>query len=58
MVRPDATRSECSASSDRAIAEVRIPETSADRLDAYERLILTFPPRFFPRLWGLCWRAP
>src|SRR5439155_1386621 len=26
---------------------------SAQRLDAYEQLILTFPPRFFPRLVGI-----
>jgi len=53
MLRPDATRKRVLGELDRAIAEVRLPETSADRLDAYERLILTFPPRFFPRLVGI-----
>ncbi len=53
MLRPDATRKRVLAELDRAIASVRIPETSAQRLDAYEQLILTFPPRFFPRLVGI-----
>src|SRR2546426_53961 len=53
MLRPDATRKRVLAELDRAIASVRIPETSAERLDAYEQLILTFPPRFFPRLVGI-----
>src|SRR5436309_4846274 len=45
MLRPDATRKRVLAELDRAIASVRIPETSAQRLDAYEQLILTFPGR-------------
>jgi len=53
MLRPDATRKRVLGGLDRAIADVRIPETSAERLEAYERLILTFPPRFFPRLVGI-----
>ncbi|TME34071.1 MAG: phosphoenolpyruvate synthase [Chloroflexi bacterium] len=53
MLRPDATRKRVLAELDRAISSVRIPETSAERLDAYEQLILTFPPRFFPRLVGI-----
>jgi pyruvate,water dikinase len=53
MLRPDATRKRVLAELDRAITSVRIPETSAQRLDAYEQLILTFPPRFFPRLVGI-----
>src|SRR5438034_5068277 len=52
MLRPDATRKRVLAALDRAIASVRIPETSAQRLDAYEQLILTFPPRFLPALLG------
>jgi rifampicin phosphotransferase len=53
MLRPDATRKRVLGELDRAIADVRIPATSAERLDAYERLILTFPPKFFPRLVGI-----
>ncbi|MDQ2914135.1 MAG: PEP-utilizing enzyme [Chloroflexota bacterium] len=53
MLRPDTTRKRVLAELDQGIAEVRIPETSAERLDAYERLILTFPPKFFPRLVGI-----
>src|SRR5881409_1704061 len=52
MLRPDATRKRILAEMDQGIAEVRIPETSAERLDAYEDLILKFPPRFFPRMIG------
>src|SRR2546427_2943998 len=52
MLRPDATRKRILAEMDHVIAEVRIPETSAERLDAYEDLILKFPPRFFPRMIG------
>src|SRR6058998_293469 len=52
MLRPDATRKRILAEMDQGIAEVRIPETSAERLDAYEDLILKFPPRFFPRMVG------
>src|SRR2546428_1879215 len=52
MLRPDATRRRILAEMDQGIAEVRIPETSAERLDAYEDLILKFPPRFFPRMIG------
>ncbi len=53
MLRPDATRKRILAEMDRGLADVRIPETPAERVDAYENLILTFPPRFFPRLVGL-----
>jgi pyruvate,water dikinase len=53
LLRPDATRQRSLAELDRAIAEVRVPETAAERLDAYERLILTFPPKLFPRIVGL-----
>jgi rifampicin phosphotransferase len=53
MLRPDATRKRVLAELDQGIADVGIPETSAERLDAYERLILTFPPKFFPRLVGI-----
>jgi phosphohistidine swiveling domain-containing protein len=53
MLRPDATRKRLLAELDRAVADVRIPETSAERLDAYEDLILRFPPRFFPRMVGM-----
>ena len=52
-LRPDATRRRVLAEMDRGIAGVRIPETSAERLDAYEDLIVKFPPRFFPRMVGL-----
>ena len=53
MLRPDATRKRLLAELDRAIADVRIPGTSAERLDAYEDLILRFPPKFFPRMVGM-----
>jgi pyruvate,water dikinase len=53
MLRPDATRKRVLAEMDQGLADVRIPETSAGRLDAYEDLILRFPPRFFPRMFGL-----
>jgi len=53
MLRPDVTRKRILTELDRAIAEVRLPETSAERIDAYEDLILRFPPRYFPRLVGL-----
>src|SRR5207237_6145781 len=53
MLRPDATRKRVLAELDRAVSSVRIPETSAERLDAYEDLILRFPPRYFPRLVGI-----
>jgi pyruvate,water dikinase len=53
MLRPDATRKRVLAEMDRGLADVRIPEMSAERLDAYEDLILKFPPRFFPRMVGL-----
>src|SRR5207245_11615973 len=38
---------------DLAIAAVRIPAAPAERLDAYERLVLELLPRLFPRLFGL-----
>jgi pyruvate,water dikinase len=53
MLRPNATRTRLLAELDRAIAGVGIPETSPERLDAYEDLILRFPPKFFPRLVGM-----
>jgi phosphohistidine swiveling domain-containing protein len=53
MLRPDATRKGILAEMDRGLADVRLPETPAERVDAYENLILTFPPRFFPRMVGL-----
>ncbi len=53
MLRPDATRKRLLAELDRAIADVRIPEASAERIDAYEDLILNFPPKYFPRMVGM-----
>src|SRR2546423_10331972 len=53
MLRPDATRKRVLAELDRAMGRCRIPETAAQRVAAYEQLILTFPPRFFPRLVGI-----
>jgi rifampicin phosphotransferase len=53
MLRPDTTRKRLLGELDRAIAEVRIPETSADRIDTYEDLILNFPPKHFPRIAGM-----
>jgi pyruvate,water dikinase len=53
MMRPDATRRRFLRELDQAIANIRIPDTSAERLDAYERLILTSPPRFFPKIVGM-----
>jgi len=53
MLRPDATRKQVLAELDAGIAGVRLPDTSAARLDAYEDLILRFPPRYFPRLVGI-----
>jgi len=53
MLRPDATRKRVLAELDAGIAGVRLPDTSAARLDAYEDLILRFPPRYFPRLVGI-----
>ena len=53
MLRPDATRRRLLGELDRAIADVRIPDTAKERVDAYEDLILRFPPRYFPRLVGL-----
>ncbi|MEK6224723.1 MAG: PEP/pyruvate-binding domain-containing protein [Chloroflexota bacterium] len=53
MLRPDTTRKRLLGELDRAIADVRIPETSAERIDAYEDLILNFPPKYFPRLVGI-----
>ncbi len=53
ILRPNPTRKRVLAELDRAIADIRIPETSPARLDAYEDLILRFPPRFFPRLVGI-----
>src|SRR5437660_4290610 len=53
LVWPDATRNRLLAELDRAIAAIRIPEKSAERLDAYQDLILKFPPKFFPRMVGL-----
>ena len=53
ILRPDATRKRMFAELDRAFASIRVPETSAERLDAFEELIVAFPPRFFPRLVGV-----
>ncbi|HVD52375.1 MAG TPA: PEP/pyruvate-binding domain-containing protein, partial [Candidatus Udaeobacter sp.] len=53
MLRPDATRKRILAEMDQGLADVRIPETPAERVDAYENLILTFPARFFPRMVGM-----
>jgi pyruvate,water dikinase len=53
MVRPDATRRTVLNEIDVLLASERAPATSAERLDAFERLFLTFPPRVFPRLVGL-----
>jgi pyruvate,water dikinase len=53
MLRPDATRKRVLAEMDRGLVQVQVPQTSAERLDAYEDLILKFPPRFFPRMVGL-----
>ena len=53
LARPDRTRTAVLRDLDAAIAAFRPPEGSAERLDAYQRLILEFPRRFFPRLVGL-----
>jgi len=53
LLRPDATRGRLLREVDAAIAGVRIPAAPSERLDAYERLILTLMPRLFPRLVGL-----
>jgi rifampicin phosphotransferase len=53
MLRPDATRKRVLGEMDRGLADVRIPETSPERIDAYEDLILSFPARFFPRMVGV-----
>ena len=53
MLRPDATRKRLLGELDRAFADVRIPETLAERIDAYEDLILNFPPKYFPRMVGM-----
>jgi pyruvate,water dikinase len=53
MLRPDATRKRLLGELDRALADVRIPEKSAERIDAYEDLILNFPPKHFPRMAGM-----
>src|SRR5439155_22702213 len=51
--RPDAMRVGLLREVDLAIAAVRIPAAPAERLDAYERLVLELLPRLFPRLFGL-----
>jgi rifampicin phosphotransferase len=53
MLRPDATRKRLLGELDRAFADVRIPDTLAERIDAYENLILNFPPKYFPRMVGM-----
>ena len=53
MLRPDATRKRLLGELDRAFAYVRIPDTLAERIDAYENLILNFPPKYFPRMVGM-----
>jgi phosphohistidine swiveling domain-containing protein len=53
MLRPDATRKRILAEMDQGLADVHIPETATELIDAYENLILTFPARFFPRMVGM-----
>jgi pyruvate,water dikinase len=53
LLRPDATRNRLLGELDRAFADVRIPDTLAERIDAYEDLILNFPPKYFPRMVGM-----
>ena len=53
LIHPDATRVRSLRALDEAIADVRMPDGAAERLDAYEQLILTFPPKVFPRIVGL-----
>jgi len=53
VLRPDAMRVRLLREVDLAIAAVRIPAAPAERLDAYERLVLELLPRLFPRLFGL-----
>src|SRR2546430_3529809 len=53
MLRPDATRRRLLGELDRAFANVRIPTTHAERIDAYEDLILNFPPKHLPRIAGV-----
>jgi pyruvate,water dikinase len=53
LLRPDATRKRLLGELDRALADVRIPEPLAERIDAYEDLILNFPPKYFPRMVGM-----
>src|SRR5436309_1639134 len=53
LIHPDATRVRSLRALDEAIADVRMPDGAAERLDAYEQLILTFPPKVLPRIVGL-----
>jgi phosphohistidine swiveling domain-containing protein len=53
LLRPDATRKRLLGELDRALADVRIPATNAERIEAYEDLILNFPPKYFPRMVGM-----
>ena len=53
LLRPDATRKRLLVELDRALAEVRVPDTLSERIDAYEDLILNFPPKYFPRMVGM-----
>ncbi|HEY7623959.1 MAG TPA: PEP/pyruvate-binding domain-containing protein [Candidatus Limnocylindria bacterium] len=53
LLRPEATRERVLADLDRIVTELEVPQDPAARLDAFERLILTFPPRLFPRIVGL-----
>jgi phosphohistidine swiveling domain-containing protein len=53
LLRPDATRKRLLGELDRALADVRVPDTLAERIDAYEDLILNFPPKYFPRMVGM-----
>src|SRR5438132_4008919 len=53
LARPDATREAALRELDATIREVPRPAAPAERLDAYERLFLTVPPRLFPKLVGL-----
>jgi pyruvate,water dikinase len=53
LLRPDATRERLLREVDAAITSVRIPEAPAERVEAYEQLIVTLPAKLFPRLVGL-----
>ena len=51
LLRPDATRDRLLRAVDAIVGRDAGPlDTPAERLDAFERLFLTWPPRMFPRL--------